>query len=86
MPTLLVRGLPDELYQQLKQLASLHHRSLTQEAISVLESGLRAATPARKPSPEAVEDWLRREVWTLPVLDSRSPDQIVGYNEDGLFD
>jgi plasmid stability protein len=86
MPTLLVRGVPDTLYQQLKRMASLHHRSLTQEAISVLESGLRAATPPPRPAPETVEDWLRREVWTLPVLDDRSPDEILGYNDDGLFD
>lgn len=86
MPNLLVRDIPDELYQQLKRMAGLHRRSLAQEALSVLTTGLRATPPPRKPSPEAVEQWLRREVWTLPVLDSRSPDEIMGYNEDGLFD
>jgi hypothetical protein len=29
---------------------------------------------------------IQEEVARLPVLDSRSPDQIVGYNEHGHFD
>ena len=27
-----------------------------------------------------------QEVKKLPVLDDRSPDEIIGYNEHGLFD
>jgi hypothetical protein len=30
--------------------------------------------------------WPRREVWSLPVLDRRGDDEILGYNEHGLFD
>jgi hypothetical protein len=29
---------------------------------------------------------LRKEVWTLPVLDQRSDDEILGYNAHGHFD
>jgi len=29
---------------------------------------------------------IQREVARLPVLDSRSPDEIIGYNERGHFD
>ena len=31
-------------------------------------------------------DWLRREVWSLPVLDQRRDDAILGYNADGHCD
>lgn len=86
MPTLVLRGVPDELYQQLKQTAGVHRRSMTQEAISLLESGLRAAPTPAKPSVDEIKDWLRREVWTLPLLDARTDDEILGYNEHGLFD
>jgi hypothetical protein len=86
MPTLVLRGVPDEPYRQLKQTASAHRRSMTQEAISLLESGLRISPPPAKPSADEVKDWLRREVWTLPVLDTRDSDEILGYNEHGLFD
>lgn len=86
MATLIVRGVPDKLYQQLKQTAGIHRRSMDQEAISLLEAGLRAPSALPKPSAHEVKDWLRREVWTLPVLDGRNPDDILGYNEHGLFD
>jgi antitoxin VapB len=86
MPTLVLRGVPDDLYQQLKRTAGIHRRSMTQEAISLLESGLRVPAAPIKPSPDEVKDWLRREVWTLSVLDKRSADDILGYNEHGLFD
>jgi hypothetical protein len=35
---------------------------------------------------EITLDWLRREVWSLPVLGRRSDDEILGYNADGHFD
>jgi antitoxin VapB len=46
----------------------------------------------RRPRREDIERRLRRideivrEVKQLPVLDDRSPDEILGYNEHGLFD
>ena len=46
----------------------------------------------RRPRREDIERRLRRideivrEVKQLPVLDDRSPDEILGYNEGGLFD
>lgn len=86
MPNLLLRDVPDHLYLQLKRTAGAHRRSMNQEAISLLEAGLRVPTLPSKPSAEEVREWLRREVWSLPVLDDRHPDEVLGYNEHGLFD
>lgn len=86
MPTLVLRGVPDELYRQLKRNAGAHRRSMTQEAIALLETGLQKPAVTAKPSADEIEDWLRREVWILPTLDQRSDDDILGYNEHGLFD
>lgn len=46
----------------------------------------------RKPQRESYEEFSRRieaiveQVKQLPVLDDRSPDEIIGYNEQGHFD
>ena len=36
--------------------------------------------------PGATLEWLKKEVWTLPVLDQRGDDEILGYNAHGHFD
>jgi len=40
MPTLQVRDLPTELYNQLDYLAEKEHRSLTQQTIVLLKEGI----------------------------------------------
>jgi hypothetical protein len=40
MPTLQVRDLPEELYNQMTYLAEKEHRSLTQETIVLLKEGI----------------------------------------------
>jgi antitoxin VapB len=46
----------------------------------------------RKPKRESYEEFSRRidaiveRVKRLPVVDDRTPDEIIGYNEHGLFD
>jgi plasmid stability protein len=40
MPILHVRGIPDDLYEQIKERAALEHRSLTAEVIYLLELGI----------------------------------------------
>lgn len=84
MPTLVLRNVPEDLYQRLKETAALHRRSMTQEAIVSLHAALEgdAARPP-KPAVDETLDWLRREVWTLPVLDHRDDDEILGYSADG---
>lgn len=87
MPTLVLRNVPDDLYQRLKETAAEHRRSMTQEAIVSLRTALaRQQEPPTKPSLEDTLQWLRREVWSIPVLDRRSDDDILGYNAHGHFD
>jgi plasmid stability protein len=87
MPTLVLRNVPDDLYQRLKETADDHRRSMTQEAIVSLRAALEGLEePPPKPGLEDTLDWLRREVWSLPVLDQRRDDDILGYNADGHFD
>lgn len=42
MSTLVVKNLPDQLHQRLKTQAQQHHRSITKEAIALIEQGLLA--------------------------------------------
>ena len=37
MPALTVKNIPDNLYQELKYVAKLHHRSINSEVIACLE-------------------------------------------------
>jgi antitoxin VapB len=86
MHTLVLRNVPDDIYRQLKESAALNRRSMTQEAILSLQAGLEGQDVfGARASPEETLDWLRREVWTLPVLDRRTDEEILGYNADGHF-
>ena len=40
MSTLVIKNLPDDLHARLKQQADRNRRSVTQEAISLIESGI----------------------------------------------
>lgn len=40
MPAMLLKGLPQELHKALKQSAEIHHRSMNQEVIYILEKAL----------------------------------------------
>jgi plasmid stability protein len=87
MPTLVLRNVPDDLYERLKNTAADHRRSMTQEAIVTLRAALEGREePPHRPSLEDALAWLQGEVWSLPVRDRRSDDDILGYNADGLFD
>ena len=55
MSALVIKNLPDHLHAQLKQQAQRNHRSLTKEAIQLLESGLAANAPIRAPLPPAIK-------------------------------
>jgi len=44
--------------------------------MNVLEAALAPLDDMPKPSVEETLDWLRREVWTLPVLDNRNSDEV----------
>lgn len=47
MATLVIKNLPDDLHARLKEQAQRHHRSVTKEVVSLIESGLGA--PHRPP-------------------------------------
>ena len=52
MATLVIENLPDELHARLEEQARRHRRSLTQEAIALLEVGLgQDAGTCRLPAP-----------------------------------
>ncbi len=44
MPGLLIKDLPPELHKKLKESAARHHRSMTKEALYLLERGLSTET------------------------------------------
>ena len=84
MNTLVLRQVPDTLYRRLKAVAAAHRRSMNQEAILALEAGLPGEPLAVRPTMEESRRWLEDQVWSLPVLDGRSAEEILGYGDDGL--
>ena len=88
MVTLVLRNVPDDLYQQLKDAAAEHHRAVAQEAIAMLEGAFRPE-PEITPEPRPKLTWKEfseqmKDLWSLPVVDPRTPDEIMGYDENGL--
>ena len=54
MSTLVVKNLPDDLHERLRERAQRNHRSVTKEAIVLLEQGMLASAvrrPVRLPPP-----------------------------------
>lgn len=47
MSTLVIKNFPEELHARLKTQAQRHHRSVTKEVVSLIESGL--VTPPQPP-------------------------------------
>jgi plasmid stability protein len=84
MNTLVLRQVPDALYRRLKSVAAAHRRSMNQEAILALEAGLPGQPAPTRPTTEESRRWLEEQVWTLPLLDERSAEEILGYGDDGL--
>jgi plasmid stability protein len=69
MPNLTIKGIPEELYQQLKHRAARHRRSLNSEVICCLEH---AASPTTV-DPEAWlvnADKLRSRLGLTPVTEN----------------
>jgi len=52
MPGLLIKDVPAPLHRRLKEVASRHRRSMTREALVILEEALgRGAAPGSLPAP-----------------------------------
>lgn len=68
-----------------RELARRTGESITEATRRALEDRLRRVIGAKK-APLLLEEMaaIRKRVAALPVLDRRSPDEILGYDEDGL--
>lgn len=53
MATLVIKNLPDDLHARLRAQARRHRRSLTKEAVTLLESGL-TSDSAKRPLPSPI--------------------------------
>ena len=79
MPTLQVRDLPQELYNQLSFLAEKEHRSLAQETIVLLKEGIENRLDNRERRKKILESFkgLGVDTKNLP-----SPEQMVREDRD----
>jgi antitoxin VapB len=71
-----------EAERKLRRVARLLGKSLTATVIELADDKLKKDRERRL---RAVDRIIRR-VNSRPVLDNRTPDEILGYNKDGLFD
>jgi antitoxin VapB len=80
----------DEAYVLAKQLAERTGESLTEAVTNALRERLEREEAAGRASSETKAERLRqireaaRRFDTLPVYDDREPDEIIGYDENGL--
>jgi plasmid stability protein len=82
MTTMTLRDVPEELHAWLKQQAMAHHRSVNKEAIALLNELRQRNEPARTKATLAELEAISRRCAALPVLDDRSPDEILGYTDN----
>lgn len=69
-----------------RELATLTGETITEAVTKALSERIertRKRTPALRKAALAA---FRKRMSKLPVLDDRSPDEIIGYNEYGAFD
>lgn len=84
MADLTIRQLPEELHAFLRQRAAANHRSVNRETIALIEAAMKNAARA-KPRFTADEVMAMTQRFAeLPVLDDRSANEIIGYDENGL--
>ena len=72
-----------------RELAALTGESITEAVTRAVELRLERERQERQSSREVLRAKLRKiadEAARLPVLDDRSPDELLGYNEWGTFD
>jgi antitoxin VapB len=84
VPSLNIKD-PD-VHELAVQLAAQTKQSLTQAVKESLRESLARHRSGREESRRVVERVMRigRSIASLPVLDPRTPDEILGYNEFGL--
>ncbi len=64
MGTLVIKSFPEEIHARLRLAAAAHRRSVTQEAIHLLDRALHAQQGESRParSEEPIPYWARREM------------------------
>lgn len=85
MATMTLRDVPEDLHAWLKQQAEAHHRSVNKEVIALLETLRGRPEPALSPE-EKYEQLMEicRRCAEAPEHDSRTADEIIGYDENGI--
>ena len=72
-----------------RELSAVTGETITQTVNNALRERMRVVVPVVEQSKEeyiARIEAIVADLAKLPVLDNRSPDEIIGYNEYGLFD
>ena len=71
MSGLVIRDLPPELHARLRAEAKRHRRSMTQQALVILEEALVEAAPVRFPNPVKGRHPLTQERLTRAIREGR---------------
>lgn len=79
-----------EVEEKARKLAFLTGKPITEALNDSLDLSLLRQKAIKKPTPKE-ELWakiqeIQRQVAQLPILDNRTADEIIGYNEFGHFD
>jgi plasmid stability protein len=91
-PPLTIRNLPLDMYEWLKEQANAQHRSLNKHVAALLADWrqLQMTVPNRIQEDEETQRRLAAlkvimaRAATLPILDHRTADEILGYDDAGL--
>ncbi len=81
---LLRRSKPPLRRRRPKTMKAAHRRPMHRETILALEAPVPGEPVSQRPTLEESRRWLEQQVWSLPVLDDRSAEEILGYGDDGL--
>jgi hypothetical protein len=78
-----LKGVPARLKSLIQREADGHRRSLTQEAIVLIEEGLLARASSHNLKRDQIDEILDR-YHQLPTIDKRPMNDIIEYDELGL--
>ena len=70
------------------EIISYTGETMTQAVVNALRERLLREQEKYRPQPPSLQEELLRigqECAALPILDRRTPDEILGYNESGIF-
>lgn len=85
MATLVIKNLPDDLHARLKAQAERHRRSLTKEAITLIEQGLAPSRQRFKlPSPLRLADGYRPTIEDIEAAIADGRDRPIGEKPSSL--